>query len=130
MSISVETLADALRKYSNCAAGNKSCTKEATLIAYVGETAAVCLCLSCARELFNALGFIIVSQTGESIERLVGVSGTMLIQLADAAMLTRGDAVRIVFVDRKHVQLEDLERALFGEAEALKATEMPEEQPS
>jgi len=50
------------------------------------------------------------------------VSGTVLIQLADAAMLSRGDAVRIVFVERK--QLDD-ERQMkvfelyVGEAEAL-----------
>jgi hypothetical protein len=50
------------------------------------------------------------------------VSGTILIQLADAAMLSRGDAVRIVFVERK--QLDD-ERTMkmfelyVGESEAL-----------
>lgn len=57
-----------------CDAQNKSCTKEATLIANVGENTSLCLCVSCGRELFNALGFIIVSQTGESIKHLVGLT--------------------------------------------------------
>ena len=61
------------------------------------------------------------------------VSGTVLIQLADTAMLTRGDAVRIVFVERKQL---DEERSMkvfklfVGEQEALAETELPEEQPS
>lgn len=57
------------------------------------------------------------------------VSGTILIQLADAAMLSRGDAVRIVFVERK--QLDD-ERQMkmfelyVGETDALADSELTE----
>jgi len=61
------------------------------------------------------------------------VSGTMLIQLADAAMLSRGDAVRIVFVERKRLD-DDREMKVFelyvGEQEALSEAEMPEPQPT
>ena len=60
------------------------------------------------------------------------VSGTCLIQLADSAMLTRGDAVRIVFVERKQLD-EDREMKVFelyvGEGEALSDTELNEAQP-
>lgn len=57
------------------------------------------------------------------------VSGTILIQLADAAMLSRGDAVRIVFVERKQL---DEERTMkifelyVGETEALSEDEQNE----
>lgn len=58
------------------------------------------------------------------------VSGTALIQLADAAMLTRGDAVRIKFLGRKPLE-EGHEMKLFelyvGEVET--AEDMPEEAP-
>jgi len=61
------------------------------------------------------------------------VSGTVLIQLADTAMLTRGDAVRIVFIERKKLD-EEREMKVFelyvGELEALDEAEMPEESPS
>lgn len=61
------------------------------------------------------------------------VSGTMLIQLADSAMLSRGDAVRIVFVERKQLD-DDRHMKVFelyvGEGEALSEAEMPQEQPS
>ncbi len=57
------------------------------------------------------------------------VSGTVLIQLADAAMLTRGDAVRIVFVERKQLD-EGRQMKMFelyvGETEALSDTELAE----
>ena len=56
------------------------------------------------------------------------ISGTMLIQLADTAMLVRGDAVRVVFVGRKELS-EGRSMKLFelyvGESEALAETEMP-----
>lgn len=35
------------------------------------------------------------------------ISGTMIIQLTDSAMLTRGDAVRVVFVGEKDLRSED-----------------------
>lgn len=60
------------------------------------------------------------------------VSGTILIQLADAAMLSRGDAVRIVFVERKQL---DEERTMkmfelyVGETEALAEPELTEANP-
>jgi hypothetical protein len=64
------------------------------------------------------------------------VSGTVLIQLADAAMLSRGDAIRIVFVERKDIG-DDRQMKVFklyvGETEALSEAELPEptpEQPS
>lgn len=63
------------------------------------------------------------------------ISGTMVIQLADAAMLARGDAVRIVYKGRKQLD-EDREMKLFelyvGEGEALSEADMPspEDQPS
>lgn len=62
------------------------------------------------------------------------VSGTVLIQLADSAMLTRGDAVRIVYKGRKDLG-DDRQMKLFelyvGESEALSETEINEaEQPS
>ena len=59
------------------------------------------------------------------------VSGTALIQLVDAAMLTRGDAVRIKFCGRKELP-EDREMKLFelyvGEQQA--AEDMPAEKAS
>jgi hypothetical protein len=61
------------------------------------------------------------------------VSGTVLIQLADAAMLTRGDAVRIVFVERKQLDEErtmKVFKLFVGEQESLAEAEMPEEPPS
>lgn len=55
------------------------------------------------------------------------VSGTHLIQLADAAMLSRGDAIRIRFVGRKDLD-DEKEIKLFelfiGEVQA--ADDMPE----
>jgi len=60
------------------------------------------------------------------------VSGTILIQLADAAMLSRGDAVRIVFVERKQLD-EDRTMKMFelyvGESDALAETELAEAAP-
>lgn len=61
------------------------------------------------------------------------VSGTMLIQLADAAMLSRGDAVRIVFVERQAIDDErhmKVFKLFVGESEALAEAEMPGEEPS
>lgn len=56
------------------------------------------------------------------------VSGTQLIQLADSAMLTRGDAIRIVFTGYKELS-EDRQMKLFdlfiGEDAALSETELP-----
>jgi len=60
------------------------------------------------------------------------VSGTILIQLADAAMLSRGDAVRIVFVERKQLDEERTMKVFelyVGEAEALGDTELTEAAP-
>jgi len=59
------------------------------------------------------------------------ISGTMLIQLLDTAMLSRGDAVRVVFQGRK--QLDDdrvikLFELFVGEAPALTEVEMPDTQ--
>lgn len=64
------------------------------------------------------------------------ISGTQLIQLLDSAMISRGDAIRVVFKGRKQLE-EEREMKLFelyvGEAPALAEVEMPnemEEQPS
>lgn len=57
------------------------------------------------------------------------VSGTVLIQLADAAMLTRGDAVRIVFVERKQLDNGHTMKVFelyVGETEALSEPELTE----
>jgi hypothetical protein len=57
------------------------------------------------------------------------ISGTMLIQLLDTAMLARGDAVRVVYQGRK--QLDDdrtikLFELFVGESPALSEVEMPD----
>lgn len=57
------------------------------------------------------------------------ISGTMLIQLMDASLINRGEAVRVVFVGRKELEGER-ELKVFelyvGEAESIDETEMPE----
>ena len=61
------------------------------------------------------------------------VSGTVLIQLADTAMLARGDAIRIVFIERRQLDEERTMKVFklyVGEQESLSEAEMPEEQPS
>lgn len=61
------------------------------------------------------------------------ISGTALIQLADSAMLTRGDAVRIVFTGLKDISTEEEKREMktfelyVGELE--RETDIPIEAP-
>lgn len=58
------------------------------------------------------------------------ISGTMLIQLLDSAMISRGDAVRVVFKGRKPLE-DEREMKLFelyvGEAPALAEADLPTE---
>lgn len=77
--IEVRTIRDA--DIGSCAANNVSCEHAATVDVCVQDSlnplakrSESQLCVKCARELFNALGFIIMSQTGESIQRLVGLT--------------------------------------------------------
>lgn len=68
MSINVS----AIHGTARCDAACSDCDKEATIQLGV-EMSSIVLCLTCARKVFTACGFIIMSQTGESIERLVGL---------------------------------------------------------
>lgn len=77
--IEARTIRDA--DIGNCSAKNGSCEHAATIDVCVQDSknplakrSEFQLCVRCAKELFNALGFIIMSQTGESIQRLVGLS--------------------------------------------------------
>lgn len=69
-----------LHHTETCACGvkNSSCKKKATVELMIdpGDElgTAVAMCTACAKEVFNALGFCLVSVTGESVARLVGLS--------------------------------------------------------
>jgi hypothetical protein len=56
-----------------CDASCVKCMGQAVLVARVGDSTSVVLCIQCAKNLFSALGFMICSKTGDSIERLVGL---------------------------------------------------------
>lgn len=46
---------------------------EAELSLSIGSNEPVNLCIDCARKVFNVVGFMVMSATGESIEQLVGL---------------------------------------------------------
>lgn len=57
---------------ARCDSECSDCDKQGVLRVAVGEMISCVLCLKCARKLFNALGFMIMSHTGESVKQLVG----------------------------------------------------------
>lgn len=59
---------------ARCDSECTDCDKEGKLLVSVGEMNTQVVCLKCARRLLNALGFMIISHTGESVAQLVGLA--------------------------------------------------------